>query len=303
MADLSLDYALVDVFAERPLEGNMLAIFTDARGLSTEQMQALARETNLAETTFILPSDAPEFDTSVRVRIFTTQEELPFAGHPTLGTASWLYWNHPSLKGSASVTLALNSGPITVSFQPPHPEEHGVFGTMRQQDPVFGPVHDHAEVAHILNLPLEDLDATRPIQTISTGIPFCIVPIRPLEAIQRLAIPQAAAQAYLDGHTSKFFYCLAPALPGSGAHFHARMQFYNGEDPATGSASGCAIAYLVRHGFVGSAQPIIIEQGIEIRRPSRIHVQATQTGDGITGVFVGGRTIPVASGRFFLPSA
>jgi trans-2,3-dihydro-3-hydroxyanthranilate isomerase len=98
---------------------------------------------------------------------------------------------------------------------------------------------------------------------------------------------------------AKFFYCTTAANPASGAHFHSRMQFYTGEDPATGSASGCAIAYLVRHGVVPSGRPTILEQGVEIQRPSRIHVRATGTPEQVTGVFVGGRTIPVASGRFF----
>ena len=302
MAIRELDYAVVDVFAERPLEGNMLAIFTDARGLSDAEMQALARETNLAETTFYLPAQPGEREDEARVRIFTTQEELPFAGHPTLGTAAWLYWNHPALKGSKSITLRLKSGPVTVRFDPSRDGEPGVHGTMRQQDPVFGPVHDRAEVTQMLGLAADDLDERYPVQTVSTGLPFCIVPFRTVEAIRRLAIPQAAAQAYLDAHQSKFFYCLAPAAEGSGADFHARMQFYSGEDPATGSAAGCAISYLVRHGIVASGQPKVFEQGVEIRRASRIYVNASLHDGNISDVFVGGRTIAVANGRFFLPS-
>ena len=303
MPNLELNYALVDVFAERSLEGNMLAIFTDARGLSDAQLQALAREMNLAETTFIFPSDSPEQDDAVRVRIFSTQEEFPFAGHPTLGTASWLYWNHPVLKGSRAITLRLNAGPITVRFDEPQANEVGVRGIMRQQDPVFGDTHDHAEVATVLGMSLEDLDTTRPVQIVSTGMAFCIVPIRSVAAIEHLAIPQAAAQAWLDAHGAKFFYCLAPAEQASGADFHARMQFYNGEDPATGSASGCAISYLVKHGIVPSEHPTIFEQGIEIRRPSRIYVQAALHDGKVSEVFVGGRTISVASGRFSIPSS
>ncbi len=295
--DYALDYALVDVFAERALEGNQLAIFTDASGLSTGQMQALARETNLAETTFILPQE--DESAGVRARIFTTQEELPFAGHPTLGTASWLYLNHPKLKGADAITLNLNSGPITVSFERPGPGEEGVFGTMRQADPIFGRMHSREAVAGAIGVSVDDIDPRLPIQTVSTGLPFCIVPLRSLEAIGRLMIPQSAAQAYLATTDAKFFYCTTAADPASGAHFHSRMQFYNGEDPATGSASGCAIAYLVRHGVVPSGQLTMIEQGVEIQRPSLIHVRATERNEQVTGVFVGGRTIPVASGRFF----
>ena len=302
MSTFSLEYALVDVFAEQPLEGNMLAIFTDARGLSTEQMQALARETNLAETTFILPASNPgqESTEGVRVRIFTTQEELHFAGHPTLGTASWLHFHHPVLRGSQSITLALNVGPISVRFQPQQPGIPGVFATMKQGDPTFGRVYQTTEIASLFNMQVEDFDPVHPIQTVSTGMPFCIVLMRSLSALQRLEIPQAAANAWLAKSDAKFFYCIAPAQT-PGVHFHARMQFYNGEDPATGSAAGCAISWLVRHGLVASAQPILIEQGIEIRRPSLLHVQAKRNEDKIFDVFVGGRTIHVASGRFLLP--
>ena len=297
---MELEYALVDVFAEQPLEGNMLAIFADGRGLNDAQMQALARETNLSETTFVLPREG---DDAVRVRIFTTEEELPFAGHPTLGTAAWLYLNHPRLKGAQEIVLELNSGKIPVRFEPQPEGELGVFGRMRQRDPIFGPIHDHAEVAQAIGMALDDLDPEHPIQTVSTGMPFCIVPIRSVEALGRLEMPRAAAQAYLNAHESKFFYCVAPIAKGSvdDADFRARMQWYSGEDPATGSAAGCAISYLVQHGIVASGQPVILEQGVEVQRPSRIYVQASSNAFTIFDVFVGGRTIPVANGRFFLP--
>ncbi len=296
-----LDYAQVDVFAERPLEGNALAVFSDARGLSTAEMQALARETNLCETTFVLPRAAEvERERGVQVRIFTVREELEFAGHPTLGTASWLYLHHPVLHGVAQITLDLRVGPIPVSFAAQQ-NGAGVYGTMRQNDPAFGEIHDRSAVAAALGLAVEDLDPNLPIQTVSTGMAFCIVPLRSLEVAARLAIPQSLAQAYLARSDAKFFHCITRAPAGSGADWHARMQFYNGGDPATGSASGCAIAYLVRHSLAASGQPIVIEQGVEMLRPSRIHVQATLVGNQIREVRVGGRTIPTATGRFFLP--
>jgi trans-2,3-dihydro-3-hydroxyanthranilate isomerase len=304
-AHTAFDFAQVDVFAERPLEGNQLAIFTDARGLSTEEMQALARETKLSETTFILPRELEvERDRGVLVRIFTTEEELEFAGHPTLGTASWLYWNHLELKGAEQITLDLRVGPIPVRFTPAKPGEYGVFGTMRQNDPTFGEVHDRGALAAALGLSIDDLDPSLPAQTVSTGMAFCIVPLRSLEVAARLQISNSAS-AYLRRTDAKFFHCITRAEAGSGADWHARMQFYNGEDPATGSASGCTISYLVRHGLAASRQPIVIEQGIEMLRPSRIHVSATlgqrDGNDHVSEVFVGGRTIPVAMGRFFLP--
>ncbi len=303
-AHCAYDCAQVDVFAERPLEGNQLAVFADARGLSTEEMQSLARETNLSETTFIFPRE-PEVEQryGVRVRIFTTLEELPFAGHPTLGTASWLYWNHPTLRGAEEITLDLGVGPISVRFSPSEPNRHGIFATMRQNDPVFGaPDHDHASLAPVLGFKLEDLDTTLPIQMVTTGNPFCIVPLRSLDAAKRLTLPQSAnVRSYLKRCGAKFFYFVTRADSASGADWHARMQFYNGEDPATGSAAGPAAAYLVRHGAEPGGKTVIIEQGVEMLRPSRLHVSAEIVGDKVSNVFVGGRTIPVANGRFFLP--
>jgi trans-2,3-dihydro-3-hydroxyanthranilate isomerase len=300
-AHQAYDFAQVDVFAEAPLAGNALAIFCDARGLSDEEMQAIARETNLSETTFIFPRPVEmERERGIEVRIFTVREELRFAGHPTLGTASWLYLNHPEFAGTETITLDLRVGPIPVSFSREQ-TGLGVFGTMRQNDPVFGELHDRTEVARAIGLSIDDLDPDLPIQSVSTGMPFCIVPLRSVEAAARLAIPQPLAQAYLAGTDAKFFHCITRADAASGADWHARMQFYNGEDPATGSASGCAIAYLVRHGLATSREQIVIEQGVEMLRPSRIYVSASLDDDRVANVSVGGRTIPIATGRLFLP--
>ena len=312
----SYEYAQVDVFAEAPLEGNMLAIFTDASGLTTAEMQALARETNLSETTFIVPRDAAiEAERGVQVRIFTVDEELRFAGHPTLGTASWFYRNHDVLRGAEAITLDLPVGRITVRFGLQDESEAGVFATMQQNAPSFGSIHSAEAVATVLNLSIDDLDLSLPIQTVSTGMAFCIVPLRSVEVSKRLNIPQQLAQAYLDASDAKFFHCIAAVEAGAGhfpeARWHNRMQFYNGEDPATGSASGCAISYLVRYGRVASGETVIFEQGVEMKRPSRIEVRAVVSGANAGGnptevsvpdlVFVSGRTIHVASGRFFLP--
>jgi trans-2,3-dihydro-3-hydroxyanthranilate isomerase len=301
----TLDYTVLDVFAERPLAGNPLAVFHDGRGLTTEEMQALARETNLSETTFVLPSEDPHLDRDlgVRVRIFTTQEELPFAGHPTLGTATWLYLNHPALRGAEVVTLRLDVGPVPVTFSPPQPDRPGVVGSMRQNDPVFGKTHDRASVAAVLGLAADDLSPTHAPQTVSTGLSFCIVPLLSLEVAARLQIVQRDAQAWLANDDATFFYCIAPTgstqpnLP----QWHARMQFYGGEDPATGSAAGCCISWLVRHGLAAPEAGTVIEQGVEMARPSLITAKASLSGAQVGEVRVSGRTIPVASGRFFLP--
>lgn len=299
------EYAHLDVFAERPLEGNQLAVFTDARGLSDEEMQAIARETNLSETTFILPREPlVEHECGVRVRIFTREEELPFAGHPTLGTASWLYWNHPWLKAAEQIVLDLKVGPIPVRFTPTAAGELGVFGRMRQNDPVFGRVATHEEAAEALGLAVKDLDTKLPVQTVSTGNAICVVPLRSQKVAERLTASNIAGAArFLAKQKAKFCYFVTRAK-GSGAAWHARMFFYGGEDPATGSAAGPAIAWMVKHGAVESGKQVTIEQGVEMLRPSLLAVSAAfAQGDEakVTDVFVGGRTIPVAMGRLFLP--
>ena len=298
-----LEYSVLDVFAEHPLQGNPLAVFHDARSLTSEEMQSLARETNLAETTFIVPAGDPESERThgVRVRIFTTQEEVPFAGHPTLGTASWLYFNHPTLRGAESITLLLDVGPITVRFTPRNEGEHGVHATMKQNDPVFGKTHPRAEIAAAIGLQEADLLAELLPQTVSTGLAFCIVPLRSLDVLRSLMISQREATAWLRQSDAKFFYCIAPTEQTTGTQWHARMQFYGGEDPATGSAAGCCISWLVRHGLAHTDEPVVIEQGIEILRPSRITAQASLVEDKVRYVQVSGRTIPVATGAFFLP--
>ena len=299
-------YLLADVFTETPLAGNQLAVFPEANGLSAGEMQALARETNLSETTFCFPDGSG----SIPVRIFTVDEELPFAGHPTLGTAAVLRWLQPALRKTGTVRLALGAGVVPVRFAEPLPpgEPFGqpTYGEMDQPLPVFGQVHEPAAVAAALGLPLAALDAGKPVQTVSTGLPFIVVPLASSAALEELAVPQAQARAYLRSAQGKFFYAIAP---GSDPHtWHARMQFYGGEDPATGSAAGAATAYLVQRGYATSDTPLRIEQGVEIGRPSLIHTRAwfAILPDGAgwapgSYVRVGGSTVLMAEGRFFLP--
>ncbi|HZD32846.1 MAG TPA: PhzF family phenazine biosynthesis isomerase, partial [Candidatus Angelobacter sp.] len=160
----TFSFVQLDVFTNRPLEGNQLAVFADARGLSDEEMQKLARETNLSETTYIFPRE-PEVEQrdGHKVRIFTVNEELPFAGHPTLGTAWALYQQAPA----DEVVLDLKVGKVPVSFAQ---RDGQLFGEMRQVDPKFGREHSHAEVARLLGLQLSELDESLPIQSVSTGM-------------------------------------------------------------------------------------------------------------------------------------
>src|SRR6266849_5644369 len=286
-------FVQLDVFSSRPFEGNSLAVFPDGRGLSDQQMQALAREMNLSETTFILPREKTvERERGVRVRIFTVQEELPFAGHPTLGTAFFL-------RGSTKegeVALELNVGKIPVRFE----ETSGqpVFGEMTQAEPKFGPAHDRETVVRATSLRDGDIDPSLPIQTISTGLVFTIVPLRGLEAIRRLQVDLASSTEYLQqSGGGNFFYFVTRETVDPAARLHARMLMYGGEDPATGSAAGCSAAWMVAHGVAQPDEPVLIEQGVEMLRPSRIFVRASHRDNRVVNVRVGGNAVEVLRGE------
>lgn len=294
MSERRLPFVQVDVFTTRPLEGNALAVFTDARGLSGEEMQAIARETNLSETTFVLPATGAAADAPVRVRIFTVGEEVPFAGHPTLGTAAVLRGG----TGAARVVLALDVGEIPVEFEQ---REDGLFGEMRQRDPEFGRIHPPEAVARALGLDPSDLDPSAPVQTVSTGLAFAVVPVRSLARLRTLRPEWARVDAWLAGTDARFLYLVSRETEDPSAGIHARMIFYGGEDPATGSAAGCCAAWMVRHGIAAPGARVAIEQGIEARRPSRIHVRAGRQGDRVTDVRVGGGVVEVARGELVLP--
>lgn len=283
----------VDVFTSRKLEGNQLAVFPDARGLSDGEMQALAKETNLSETTFVMPRTAKvEREKGVRVRIFTVEEELPFAGHPTLGTAWVLRAILENNEESADqIELELNVGKIPVSFS--NDRSGSVFGEMRQRDPEFGMVHDRAQVARALGVDAQELADDVPIQTVSTGNPFAVVPFRSLSTLQKLRVNWAATDEYVRGKDVKFLYLVCRETVDDAARLHARMFFYNGEDPATGSAAGPAAAWMVRYGIAKSGERVMVEQGLEMQRPSQIFVSAEKTGDAVVNVRVGGRVVQV----------
>lgn len=293
---VQLEYHMVDVFTDTPLKGNGLAVVFDTVGLSTERMQNIAREFNLSETTFIQRrDDALEKQEGVRVRIFTTQEELPFAGHPTLGTASVLKLYAPEVIDFDTVRLALNVGTVPVRF-----DRDSLFGEMTQRNPEFGQQLDTAEVASLCGLSPDDLHATVPPQVVSTGTAFAIVALRSHESLARLRVDQEPATAYLRAHGGRWFYVMGPTGSGSPA-WRARMQFYGGEDPATGSAAGCAISYLVGHKIVSAGEKIHVQQGVEISRASDLFLAADIVDGMVTNVRVAGSTVPVAKGTIFLP--
>ena len=294
---VSYEFVQLDVFTRTPLTGNPLAIFTDARGLSDQQMQALAREMNLSETTFILPREPQvEAEEGKRVRIFTVEEELPFAGHPTLGTALYLH----STAASREIVLDLKVGKIDVQFSTDSDHSRNrvagdVFGEMRQRDPEFGPTLPPDKVASVLGSDGGEIAAEWPSQIVSTGLPFAIVPIRDSKSLANLKPDLARVGALLEGTGAHFCYFISPERQ-SRLEVRARMFFYGGEDPATGSAAGCAVSWMVRHGVAKSDEQILIHQGVEARRPSEIFVRATRDGEKVTNVRVGGYAVEVLRG-------
>jgi len=294
LSNRRLPFVQVDVFTSVPLEGNQLAVFADGRSLSDAEMQALAREMNLSETTFILPRDAAtERERGVRVRIFTVDEELPFAGHPTLGTAMVLR----GTSGAEEIALDLNVGRIPVRFS----TRDGLpFGMMTQRDPEFGEKHAREDVARAAGLAVDDIAADLPIQTVSTGNGFAIVPLKSLAALQKLAPAWPNMKQYLEKTSAKFFYFVSREAVNPEARLQSRMIFYNGEDPATGSAAGPCAAWAVQYGVVPPDEQALMEQGVEMKRRSRIFFSAGRKGDKIVNVRVGGHVVEVVRGEVFL---
>ena len=307
MPDRTYEFVQLDVFTQTRLAGNPLAIFPDARGLNEAEMQALAREMNLSETTFIFPRDAAiEARHGKTVRIFTVDAELPFAGHPTLGTSLYLYASESNQKKPAEIVLDLKAGKIPVRFTA---DSHNGgkdrvngqgFGEMRQRDPEFGTPISREDVARVIGVPIEELSPDWPVQPVSTGLAFAIVPFRRQETLSNLKFSYIQAADFLKETGANFFYFLCPDRSGAKFQATARMFFYGGEDPATGSAAGCASSWMVKHGVAGSDEQVLIRQGAECRRPSEMHVCATREGDRVTNVRVGGYAVEILRGTVVL---
>jgi trans-2,3-dihydro-3-hydroxyanthranilate isomerase len=307
MRNRSYEFVQLDVFTQRPLEGNPLAVFPDARGLSDTELQAVAREMNLSETTFILPRDAvTEGQEGKNVRIFTVEAELPFAGHPTLGTALYLYASESNQTKPAEITLDLKAGKIPVRFTA-NSENTGlervdgqVFGEMRQRDPEFGTPLSREDVARVVGIPVDEISSEWPIQPVSTGLTFTIVPFRNRQALSDLKFSYIQAAEFLKKTGANFFYFLCPERREGQLEARARMFFYGGEDPATGSAAGCAASWMVQHGVAKNDEQVVIQQGVECRRPSEMHVRATREGGRVTNVRVGGYAVEILRGTVAL---
>jgi trans-2,3-dihydro-3-hydroxyanthranilate isomerase len=278
---------LVDVFAEAKYAGNQLAVVRGAAGLTSEQMQTLALEMGFSETTFIL-SDAMR-DGGYDVRIFTVEHEMPFAGHPTLGTA-WVIHQH--IRHADIVTLNLKVGQIPVTFA------SGADGVlwMQQKPPTFFETYAPDIIAEAVGLSADDIDPRYPVQRVSTGVAFVIVPLKTRDAIKRAKVQRETFDRLL-GYDALDVYLFCPEPYDVAHHLNARMFWSDGEDAATGSAAGCLTAYLVEHGCFGASVDIRVEQGVEIRRPSLLYLRGSRDADGTISVRVGGRVQAVAVGE------
>ncbi len=294
---MELDFSIVDVFAEQKYQGNQLAVFQNANGLTDEQMLRIAREIGFQESTFVISDDA--VDGAYDVRIFTPEYEVPFAGHPTLGTAFILM-----KESDTEITLNLKVGKIPVKV-----ENDTLW--LEISKPTFGETFT-ADIAPLLGLKAEDIDETWPIQLISTGLPYLIIPVKTLRAVQEMYLDDKIIKEWLvenklyktnspDGLTAAFFV-FTDETHADVNHLHVRMFCLENdkivEDAATGSANSCLLAYLLKHEL-----PMIhkfVEQGYEMKRPSLITIRGELSEEGNYKLQVGGKVQLVAKGKWFV---
>ena len=300
-------FVQVDVFTERVFGGNPLAVVFEAEGLADEEMRGIAREMNCSETTFLL---APtRSDCAARVRIFTPAREIPFAGHPTIGTA-WVLATEKLLPaGTTRFNLEEGIGPVEVTLEgdPAHPS----FLWMKHGEAKFGPeLTDRAGFARALGLAEANLLTGHPVCTGSTGNAFLYIPLEDRAAVDRARLDVPALLAAQGEGPNLGVFVFAPDPPGATpgtATVYSRMfaPHTSGipEDPATGSASGPLGAYLVERGLVAPAATvdIVSEQGTRLGRPSFLHIRVGTSGGRVSGIEVGGRVVPVIDGRLRIP--
>ena len=294
-------YLHYDVFTDRVFEGNQLAVFPEAAGLSTGEMQQIAREMNFSESTFILPAGAQ--GTDIRMRIFTPGEELPMAGHPTIGSTFALVAEGVIQPGRTSFVFGLNVGPTPVSLE--WREKDLDFAWMTQLTPtVGGQIRDRAAFAQAVGVEAADLLEGAPIEVISCGVPFLIAALTLPSAVDRVAIDRrryaaCCKEAGLE-ERPLFVFALVPGASG-GESVYSRMLAPGlgvSEDPATGSASGPLGCFLSAHSLLPFTRlsHFISLQGVAMGRPSRIHVSIGLMGNAVTSVRVGGRSVLVGGG-------
>lgn len=286
------NFYILDVFAEKKYAGNQLAVFRNTAGISSDEMQKLAREINFSETTFILSDKRVNggFD----VRIFTPKEEVPFAGHPTIGTAHII--RSEILQGNAeSVVLNLKVGQIPVTFSVDG------YSWMRQIEPIFGQQHKLEVLADVLGLDSAEIDERFPIEEVSTGLPFFIVPLKNIAALKKARVDREKYFNLIKNTMAKgiLVFCPEAHEPQNDISVRVFVDYYGvPEDPATGSGNGCLAGYLAKHHYFGPENiDIRSEQGYEIGRPSLLLLKTEQRGKNIN-IFVGGKSVIVAQGEF-----
>ncbi len=290
-----MKYYIVDVFAQEKYNGNQLAVFMDA-GITSHQMQRLAKEINYSETTFII--DNYSHDGGYDVRIFTPAQEIPFAGHPTLGTA---YIIQQEIIGQPvdKVILNLQVGQIPVTLH--YSDDSVDLLWMQQKPPIFGQTFSIDAIAQVLNLTVDDIDSNFPIQSVSTGLPFIIVPLKTLAAVKKAKVNLEKYFELISNTEAKSILIFCPETYHKENNLNVRVFCdYLGvpEDPATGSANGCLAGYLANYAyFKTDSIDIRVEQGYEIGRDSLLLLKAQKT-DADINVFVGGKVIMVAKGEF-----
>lgn len=287
-------FFITDVFAEERYSGNQLATFLDCASLSDSQMQQIAREINFSETTFILSEEQEKG--GYNVRIFTPGAEVEFAGHPTLGTA-YIIQRHVIKKTTREIILNLKVGQIPVSLPAEGAKDSLLW--MRQAEPRFGEILDKEHLAAVLNLKEDDIDSRWPIEQVSTGLPFIIVPLKTLDALKRVEISKEAYYKLIKETWAKIILVFCRGGYTERQDLAVRVFptcFGIPEDPATGSGNGCLAAYLVKNRYFQSAAiDIRTGQGYEIGRPSLLALRASKK-NGRVEVAVGGQVIPVAQG-------
>jgi trans-2,3-dihydro-3-hydroxyanthranilate isomerase len=289
-------FYIVDVFAEHKYTGNQLGVFREAERLSGEQMQQFAKEMNYSETTFILSDE--QRDRGYDVRIFTPEQELPFAGHPTLGTA-FVIQQEIVKKPVEKVILNLGVGQIPVTFK--YDGRQVDIMWMKQINPIFGSTFDLDTISQILNLDKKEIDERFPIQDVSTGVPFIITPLKTLDAVKRAKTDKGKYLELVKDTEAKCIMVFCAQAYDKQNDLNARVfaEYYGvPEDPATGSANGCLAGYLIKHRYFGKDHiDIRVEQGYEIGRSSLLFLRAGEKQENID-VFVGGRVQMVAKGEF-----
>ncbi|MFQ6084343.1 MAG: PhzF family phenazine biosynthesis protein [Candidatus Aminicenantia bacterium] len=287
-------FYIVDVFAEEKYAGNQLAVFRDAEALSDTEMQRIAKEMNYSETTFILSKE--KRNGGYDVRIFTPEEEVPFAGHPTLGTA-YVMQREIIREPVETIILNLKVGQIPVTLNYSGKEIDILW--MKQMDPTFGQIFDLESISKVLKLGEKEIDERFPIQEVSTGLPFIIVPLKTKEAIKQAEVARDKYFELIKDTQAKAILIFCPETYHQKNDLSVRVfaDYYGvPEDPATGSANGCLAGYLVKYRYFERDKiNIRVEQGYEIGRPSLLFLRAEDK-EGKIDVSVGGKVVMVAQG-------